>query len=184
MSTSTAAMSRPESGEHAPYYERYSSLVPEGDIVSILTQQMEEALQLLRGIDETSAGYRYAPDKWSIKQLLGHVIDTERIFSYRALRFARNDQNSLAGFDQDDFIRGANFDDHNFSDLIDEFENVRRASIHLFKPLSDEAWLRRGVASDNEVSVRALACIMAGHVTHHLQILKARYLANQPAAAS
>ncbi len=184
MTTSAAAMSRPESSEHAPYYERYTSLVPEGDIVSILTKQLHEALPLLRGIDETRAGYRYAPDKWSIKQLLGHVIDTERIFSYRALRFARNDKNPLVGFDQDDFVKGANFDDHYFADLVDEFENVRRASIHLFKPLSDEAWLRRGTASDNEVSVRALAYIMAGHLTHHLQVLKSRYLINEPATES
>jgi len=180
MTTSAAVMSRPESSEHAPYYERYTTLVPEGDIVSILTRQMEETLQLLRGVDEARAGYRYAPDKWSIKQLVGHVIDGERIFSYRALRFARNDQNPLTGFDQDDFVRGGNFDDRNLSDLVDEFENVRRATIHLFKPLSDEAWLRRGTANDDEVSVRALAYIMAGHVTHHNQILKSRYLINGP----
>ena len=97
MTTSAVAMSRPESSEHAPYYERYTSLVPAGDIVSILTRQMEDTLRLLGGIDETQAGYRYAPDKWSIKQLVGHLIDTERIFSYRALRFARNDSNSLTG---------------------------------------------------------------------------------------
>lgn len=184
MTTSAAAMSRPDSGEHAPYYERYTSLVPEGDIVSILERQMDETLQLWRGIDETRAAYRYAPDKWSIKQLIGHVIDTERIFGYRALRFARNDQNPLSGFDQDDFVRGGNFDERTFADLIDEFENVRRATIHLFKPLSDEAWLRRGAANDDEVSVRALAFILAGHVIHHNQILKSRYLANQPAEES
>lgn len=184
MTSSAAALSRPASSEHAPYYERYTSLVPEGDIVSILTQQLDEALQVLRGIDETRAGYRYAPDKWSIKQLVGHVIDGERIFAYRALRFARNDQTPLTGFDQDDFVRGGNFDEHNFADLVDEFENVRRASILLFKPLSEEAWLRRGTANDDEVSVRALAHIMAGHVTHHLQILRSRYLADETAPAS
>jgi hypothetical protein len=184
MTTSGVARSRPESTEHAAYYERYTSLVPEGDIVSILTRQLEETLPLLRGIDETRAGYRYAPDKWSIKQLLGHVIDGERVFGYRALRFARNDQTPLSGFEQDDFVRGGNFDDRNFTDLVAEFENVRRATIHLFKPLSDEAWLRRGTANDDEVSVRALAFIMAGHVMHHVQILKSRYLADEPAEKS
>jgi len=178
MTTSAAAMSRPESSEHAPYYERYTSLVPAGDIVSILTRQMEDTLRLLGGIDETQAGYRYAPDKWSIKQLVGHLIDTERIFSYRALRFARNDSNALTGFDQNDFVRSGDFDDRSFADLVDEFEHVRRATIHLFKPLSEEAWLRRGTASDAEVSVRALAFIIAGHETHHMQILKSRYLGN------
>ena len=184
MTTSAAARSRPASTEHAPYYERYTSLVPEGDIVSILTRQMEETLQLLRGIDETRAGYRYAPDKWSIKQLLGHLIDGERIFGYRALRFARNDQTPLSGFEQDDFVRGGNFDDRNFADLVAEFESVRQSTIHLFQPLSDEAWLRRGTANDDEVSVRALAFIMAGHVMHHVQILKSRYLNDETAGQS
>jgi hypothetical protein len=184
MTTSAAALSRPESHEHASYYERYTSLVPEGDIISILTRQLDETLQLLRGIDEARAGYRYAPDKWSIKQLLGHVIDTERIFSYRALRFARNDKSPVVGFDQDDFVRGGNFDDRNFKGLIDEFENVRRSTIHLFQPLSDEAWMRRGIANDDEVSVRALAFIIAGHLTHHNQILKSRYLAQETAEKS
>jgi len=176
MTISAAAKSRPESSEFAPYYERYTSLVPEGDIVSLLTMQLQEALQVLRGIDEARAGYRYAEDKWSIKQLLGHIIDSERIFAYRALRFARNDQNPLTGFDQEDFVRGGNFDARTIADLIDEFEYVRRASIHLFKPLNDEEWLRSGVANDAPVTVRALACIMAGHVIHHLQILQTRYL--------
>ncbi|MCU1265584.1 MAG: hypothetical protein JWM21_1902 [Acidobacteria bacterium] len=184
MTTSAAALSRPESSEHASYYERYTSLVTEGDIVSILTRQLDETLQLLRAIDETRAGYRYAPDKWSIKQLLGHVIDGERIFSYRALRFARDDKSPVVGFDQDDFVRGGDFDNRNFQDLIDEFENVRRSTIHLFKPLSDEAWMRRGIANDDEVSVRALAFIIAGHVIHHNQILTSRYLSEETAEKS
>ena len=178
MTTTAAAVARPDSSEHAAYYERYTKLVPEGDIVSILTNQLEETLQLLRGIDEQRAAYRYAPDKWSIKQLLGHVIDGERVFAYRALRFARNDSSALTGFDQDQFVNGADFDSRNFSDLVDEFEHVRKATIHLFKPLTDEEWLRRGVANDDEITVRALAHIMAGHVRHHSEILKTRYLRN------
>jgi DinB superfamily len=176
MTSSAVARSRPESNEHATYFERYTKLVPEGDIVSILTKQMEETQQVLQGIDEARAGFRYAPDKWSIKQLIGHLADTERIFSYRALRFARNDPNKLTGFDQDTFVSGGDFDSRTLSDLAVEFENVRKATLDLLKPLSDEAWLRRGIANDDEISVRALAFITAGHEIHHMQILKERYL--------
>lgn len=183
MATS-AALSRPESTEHAPYFERYTKLVPDGEIVSILTKQMENSLALLKSIDEAKANYRYAADKWSIKQLLGHVIDTERIFTYRALRFARNDSNPLVGYDQDQFVNGADFDSRNFADMVDEFDHVRRASIHLFKPLSDEEWLRRGTANDAEVSVRALAHILAGHELHHMDILKSRYLSDSAGAVA
>lgn len=179
-----AAAVRPESSEYASYYERYTSLVPEGDVVAILTRQLDESLQLLRGIDESQANYRYAPDKWSIKQLLGHVIDSERVFAYRALRFARNDSQGLTGFDQDQFVNGADFDSRNFADLVDEFEHIRRSTIHLLRPLSDEEWLRRGTANDNEISVRALAFILAGHETHHMTILKNRYLANEAGATA
>jgi uncharacterized damage-inducible protein DinB len=182
--TTSAALSRPESTEHAPYYSRYTSLVPDGEIVAILSKQIEDSLALLKSIDEAKANYRYAPDKWSIKQLLGHVIDTERIFTYRALRFARNDSNPLVGYDQDEFVNGADFDSRNFADMVDEFDHVRRASIHLFKPLSDEEWLRRGTANDAEVSVRALAHILAGHELHHMEILKTRYLSDTAGAAA
>ncbi|HXD32536.1 MAG TPA: DinB family protein [Pyrinomonadaceae bacterium] len=180
----TAAAMKPEAGEHAEYYERYVTLVPDGDVVSILSKQLEESLGVLRGIDETKANHSYAPDKWSIKQLLGHIIDTERIFAYRALRFARNDKQGLTGFDQDEFVTGANFDARNFADLVDEFEHVRKSTISLFKPLSDEEWLRRGTANDNEITVRALAFILAGHETHHMGILKTRYLANEAGASA
>jgi hypothetical protein len=175
MTTTAVAKARPESSEHAAYFERYTKLVPEGDIVSTLANQLDETLELLRGIDEQRASYRYAPDKWSIKQLLGHLIDTERVFAYRALRFARNDSNRLTGFDQDQFVNGADFDSRNFSDLVDEFQHVRKATIHLLKPLSDEEWLRRGVANEDEITVRALAHVMAGHVRHHTEILRTRY---------
>lgn len=180
--TTTAAAVKPESNEYASDYERYTSLVPEGDVVSILTKQLGESLEVLRGIDETKANYRYAPDKWSIKQLLGHMIDSERVFAYRALRFARNDAQELTGFDQDVFVKGADFDARTFADLVDEFDQVRRSTIYLFKPLSDEEWLRRGTANESEISVRALAFIMAGHETHHMGILKTRYLANEAGA--
>jgi hypothetical protein len=171
-----SAATRPDHTEYAPYYERYVSLVPEGDIASILEQQLEETLSLLASISETKAMHRYAAGKWSIKELVGHIIDGERIFAYRALRFARNDSNPLPGFEQDDYIRNAEFDSRTLADLVEEFNHLRRANIYLFKSLSSEAWHRRGIASENEVSVRALAYIMAGHITHHLEVLRSRYL--------
>ncbi|HKS28374.1 MAG TPA: DinB family protein [Pyrinomonadaceae bacterium] len=171
-----AASKFPEETEYAPYYGRYVSLVPEGDIVATLAEQMDSTARLLRSIGEEKAAHRYAPGKWSIKELVGHVIDGERIFAYRALRFARGDQTALPGFEQDDYIRHANFDAVPFEELVREFELVRGANLLMFKHLDEEAWQRRGVASDAEVSVRALAFIMAGHERHHMEILRTRYL--------
>ncbi len=173
---SATASNYPDATEYASYYGRYVSLVPAVDILETLTQQLDSTLALLRGIDEAKAGHRYAPDKWSIKELVGHVIDAERIFAYRALRFARNDKTEVPGFEQDDYIRYASFDECQLDELAREFEFVRKANLLMFKHLDDAAWLRRGVASDNEVSVRALAFIIAGHERHHMEILKTRYL--------
>jgi uncharacterized damage-inducible protein DinB len=167
---------RPETNEYAPYYEKYVSLVPEGDVVATLGQQLESTLATLRGITDEQADSRYAEGKWSIKELLGHIIDTERIFGYRALRFARNDQTPLSGFEQDGYVASARFGERRLSDLAEEFEHVRRANLALFRHLDTEAWARSGEASDNQVSVRALAHIIAGHETHHMRILRERYL--------
>lgn len=167
---------RPDETEYLSDYGKYISLVPEGDINALLAAQLDETLALLHSIPEASAGFRYAPDKWSIKELVGHVIDGERIFAYRALRFARNDQTALAGFEQDDYITHASFDDCSLAELASEFESVRRSTCYLFKHLNEEAWARRGTASENEVSVRALAYIIAGHELHHREILRSRYL--------
>jgi uncharacterized damage-inducible protein DinB len=166
----------PDTTEYAPYYGKYLSLVPEGDVVATLSRQLDETLSLLRGLSEAQADSRYAPDKWSIKEVVGHMIDTERIFAHRAFRFARNDQTALPGFEQDDYVRAGNFGNRPMKELADEFEQVRRANLTLLRSLDDAAWLRRGVASDNEVSVRALAYILAGHETHHMQIIRERYL--------
>jgi uncharacterized damage-inducible protein DinB len=173
---STAAANKPEANEFARYYSKYISLVRDGDVVSTLRQQLDNSLSLLRGIPEDKANSRYAPEKWSVKEVVGHVLDTERIFGYRALRFARNDQTPLNGFEQDDYVRAGNFGRIRLSDLADEFQNVRQANIHLFRSLDDAAWLRRGAANENEVSVRALAYIIAGHELHHMGILKSKYL--------
>ncbi len=173
---STAATARPEKTEYAPYYERYISLVADGDIVGTLGKQLEETLALIRGIPEARGGFRYAEGKWSVKELIGHVIDSERVFAYRALRFGRGDATSLSGFEQDDFVRGADFDGRSLNDLASEYEHVRRATISLFANLDEAAWNRRGAANNNEVSVRGLAFIVAGHERHHLEILRTRYL--------
>ena len=169
-------LARPGADEYAPYYAGYVDLVPDGDILAVLAEQIEETLDLLRWLSEDRAATRYEPGKWSIKEVCGHMIDAERIFAYRALRFARGDRQPLAGFEQEDYIRNSDFDSCSIKDLADEFEHVRRANISLFKSLDGEAWARRGTASDAEVSVRALAYIIAGHERHHMGVIRSRYL--------
>jgi uncharacterized damage-inducible protein DinB len=173
---SATAPARPEKSEYAPYYEKYVSLVPEADIVATLARQNEETLALLRTVTEERAGFRYEPGKWSIKQVVGHLIDAERIFAYRALAIARGERQPLPGMEQDEYMARADFDARTLADLAEEFGHVRRANVLMLRGLDDEAWSRRGVASDNEVTVRALAYIIAGHEAHHVQILRARYL--------
>lgn len=166
----------PETTEYPPYYEKYITLVAGGDILETLASQLDSSLALLQSIGEAKADWRYGPDKWSIKELVGHLIDTERIFAYRALRFARNDRTPLPGFEQDDYVRHAGFDACRLEELAREFEFVRRANLYMFRHLEDAAWQRRGIANDGEISVRALAFIMAGHEKHHMEILRTRYL--------
>ncbi|HEY7545594.1 MAG TPA: DinB family protein [Blastocatellia bacterium] len=167
---------RPDATEYAPYYGKYIDRVADGDILATLNQQIDDTLALLRSLSPAQSDSRYAPDKWSIKEVVGHLIDTERIFAYRALRIARNDQTPLAGFEQNDYVTNAAFSLCEMKDLASEFEHVRRASVYLFRHLDGQAWDRRGVASDNEVSVRALAWMLAGHELHHLGIVRERYL--------
>ena len=169
-------INRPEATEYVPYYQKYISLVPEGDVLKSLEQQLETTLTLLRGIPESQADSRYAPDKWSIKELVGHLIDSERIFAYRAMRFARNDETPLPGFEQDDYIRNAAFDSSRLADLASELEHLRRSNLYMFRHLEEAAWQRRGIANDAEISVRAIVYIMAGHELHHMEILRTRYL--------
>ena len=171
-------MKRPEQTEYASYYERYVSLVGEADIVSALEAQLYEFLEIFKEIEEEKGAYRYAENKWSIKELVGHLIDGERIFAYRAHRFARADRTPLEGFEQDGYIENANFDEIALENLVAEFSLLRRANMLFFVGLPEAAWSRAGVASGAEVSVRALAYIMVGHVRHHLQILRERYLAS------
>jgi hypothetical protein len=151
-------------------------LVRGEDLIGALEGQIGESLALLRSINDQKALHRYAPGKWSIKDVLGHLTDAERVFSYRALRFARNDSRPLLGFDQDPYVAAAGSDARAWSDMIAEFEHVRRASILFFRGLSPEAAMRAGVASDASVTVRALGYIIAGHELHHMGILRERYL--------
>lgn len=171
-----SAISRPDVGEYAPYYEKYVSLVTSDDIVETLASQLEVTETSLRAIAEEQAGHRYAEGKWSVRELVGHMIDTERIFAYRALRFSRNDANELPGFDQDLYVDNGPYEQCRLADLIDEFISVRRSTVSLFRNLQPEAWGRRGVASQNIMSVRALAFVTAGHELHHMAILRERYL--------
>lgn len=170
-----ASVLRPVKNEYDPYYERYISLVSEEDILIALDQQLSETLILLRGASEQHGSFRYETNKWSVKEVLGHLIDTERIMSYRALCIARADRTSLPGFEQDDYVKNGNFDSRSVSSLAREFEQVRRATISLFRNLDPQAWERRGKANNVEITVRALAYIIAGHELHHKAILKDRY---------
>ena len=174
---STFTVARPQAGEYAPYYERYISLVQGDDILNTLDQQRRETMLLLSCRDEEDGNFRYAPDKWSAKEVLGHVCDTERIFAYRALRIARADATPLEGFEQDDYVRNGGFAERPIGDLVEEFIAVRRATISLLRNLDEAAWVRRGLANKNEVSVRALAYIIAGHELHHRRILEEKYFA-------
>jgi uncharacterized damage-inducible protein DinB len=152
-------------------------LVPGGDILQLLASQVEDTAALLQPIDEHRAGeMRYAPGKWTVKQVLGHVVDTERIFTYRALRTARGDATPMPGFEQDDYVRFGPFDHCSLADLLDEFRIVRAASIALYRNLTPESWMRKGVANQFPVTVRGLAYLTAGHELHHAKILRERYL--------
>jgi hypothetical protein len=175
ISPAAFTIARPEPGEFAPYYERYISRVAGTDILGTLDAQRRQTLLLLSGRDDRDGEYRYAPGKWSAKEVLGHVCDTERVFAYRALRIARGDQTPLAGFEQDDYVKNSPFAKAPMEEIIEDYIAVRRASITLFRNLDEAAWVRRGVANKNEVSVRALAYIIAGHELHHRRILEEKY---------
>ena len=169
-------MTRPEPNECAPYYHTYISQVPEGDIIEILEKQLEETVNLLSGISEEKALFRYAPNKWSVKEIIGHVIDAERVFAYRALNIARNDKSDLPGMEQDDYVKFAQFDDLPLQDLLEEFRHVRQSNIFLFKSFDEEMQMRKGIASGCEFTVRTFPYIIAGHERHHQKVLRERYL--------
>jgi len=176
MSSIATASFRPEPGEYDPYFDRYISLVPGNDILATLDEQRRQTLLLLSGRTEADGDLRYAPDKWSLKEVLGHLNDAERIMSYRALRMARADATPIEGFEQDDYVRNGPFARRPLADLIEDYIAVRRATLSLLRNLDEAAWVRRGVANKNEVTVRALAYIIAGHELHHRRMLEEKYL--------
>jgi hypothetical protein len=166
----------PDRSEAAEYYFTYIDQVAEGDICETLETQSVETLTLLQGISEETSLRRYAPEKWSIRQVISHLNDTERLFVFRALWFARGFDSPLPSFDQNIAISAASADERSLSSHVEEFGAVRAATLTFFQNLSADAWARAGVASGNRFTVRALAYITAGHVTHHTSILRTRYL--------
>ena len=173
---------RPAKDEYAPHQETYVSLVSGSDILDVLRAQLLQSTALFSGRSEREGDFRYARNKWSVKEVIGHIADTERIFAYRAVRIARGDRTPLAGFEQDDYVREGCFNERELPDLVEEFVDVRRASLAFFRSLDAKAWSSRGVANQWEVTVRALAFIIAGHEIHHRRILAELYFPAIPRA--
>lgn len=167
---------RPESNEYNAYFKPYVDMVPEGDIIEILVQQEKETKDLLKKLTDEEARFRYEAHKWSIKQLIGHVADTERVMSYRLLAIARGDTTPLPGFDQDAYVEQAAFDEWPLEELLKNFSAVRASTVHLLKGLRDADWTKMGEANQSPLTVRALAYIIAGHERHHRNIIQTRYL--------
>ncbi len=167
---------RPGFSECATFYHHYLRQAPEGNIITFLEKQLERALTLFETIDEEQAGFRYQPGKWSIKEVLGHLTDTERVFAYRALCFARRDPQPLPGMEQDDYVLQANFNERSWTDLVEEFNYLRRSNLVLFKSFDPSLARVVGTASGVPFTLRALIYIIAGHTEHHLKILGERYL--------
>ena len=170
-------ITKPQDGEFAPYYGKYIQLVPEGDAIGALSSQIVGTVGTLRSVSDTDSLKRYAEGKWSIREVVGHLIDAERIFAYRALRFARNDKTPLPGFEQNDYIAPGKFDARHWPALIAEFEALRQSNLAMFRGFDADAWMRQGTASGNPMTVRAMAYVIAGHELHHMKIVRERYLA-------
>ncbi len=169
-------LERPNPNEAAPYYSIYIDRVASDDILDVLATQLEESATFLAEISEEQSLHRYAPGKWSMRELLGHVNDTERVFTFRALWFARGFQDPLPSYDQEIAVAAAESDRVSWASHVDEFRAIRSATLSLFRNLPAYSWSRSGIASDNSVTVRALAYIVAGHLSHHLAILRERYV--------
>jgi hypothetical protein len=177
-----APVRRPQPDEYASFFEKYVSLIQSDDIVGTLDAQRVQMVQLLGARSEREGNFRYAPGKWTVKEVIGHISDAERIFSYRALRIARGDQTPLSGFEQDDYIVTGGFSDRTMADISAEFLAVRMATLTLVQSFTEEAWGRRGTANNDSVTVRAMAYVIAGHEMHHRRILDDRYFPAIPRA--
>jgi DinB superfamily len=168
-------MKRPLEGDYAPFYANYIKNVPD-DALKAFEDQLYTTNVFFKSIPEDKIDYRYAEGKWSIKEIVGHLIDNERVMSYRALAISKNEKQSLPGFDENDYIRESNYSERNYSDLVEELKKVRESNILMFKNFSEEIFDRRGVANNSEVTVRAILFIITGHELHHINIIKERYL--------
>lgn len=180
MATSSIWDQRPSPDEYGPFYKRYINKLGPGNILDILTNQRRTTYMLINSLNREQALYRYDEGKWTVKEVIGHMIDTERIFSYRVLAICRNDPNELTGFDQDDYVAAANFNDRTLQNLADEYDALRKSNIQLFKSFNEDMLERRGVANNYELSVRAIPFIIAGHERHHLELLASRYKLDVP----
>lgn len=169
-------ISAPDRTEYAAYYSPYIDKVAGNDVLAVLEAQLGQTLPVLEHVPEERSLHRYAPGKWSIRQVMSHVNDTERLFAFRAFWFARGIEDPLPSFDQDAAVTIAGADERPWSSHVDEFKSIRAGTLTLFRNLPADAWMRRGVASGNPFTVRALAYICAGHVTHHVNVLQERYL--------
>lgn len=174
---SAVAIPRPADTDVPPAFVAYLAKVPPGDVFPHLARQLDDTLALVSGLSESEAAFRYAPDKWSIKQILGHLIDCERIFVYRAVSFARKEAAPLPGFDENAYVAATDFDARSLASLIEELRAVRASTVAFFAGLPAEALSRRGVASGREYDVKTVAAIIVGHERHHRGVLSERYLA-------
>lgn len=161
---------------NAPFYDPYIALVDDPDVISVLEKQMNTTYELLNNIGEDRGNYAYEPGKWTIKELVGHLADSERVFGYRALRFSRQDKTELAGYEQDDYVANSNFNERTLKDLADELLTLRKSNLILFRSLTDEMLKMTGTANESEVSVDALLFIIAGHEKHHINVIREKYL--------
>ena len=171
-------MSRPQPAEYDPYYQKYVGLVPEDEIVPVLDGQTDELDKLFDGVPEEKGTFAYADGKWTLKEVLSHIIDGERMFAYRVFRIARGDKTPIEGFEQDGYIENSHANRRTFSELLNEFRLLREANVLFFKNLETGDWVRTGTANNVAISVRSLAWIMVGHIRHHTAILRERYLTN------
>ena len=170
------SLSRPLPGEYAEGYARYIEAAPEGDVLALLRAQLDEVGELYSRLTEAQGAHRYAPGKWSLKDLLQHLSDAERIFAYRTLRFGRGDATPLPGFEEDDYAAAAKADDHSLETLLADFRSARQASLALFGSLPAAAWLNKGTSNGRSVTARVLPFVCLGHAAHHLAVIRERYL--------
>ncbi len=168
-------MQRPKQGDYAQYYEQYISELKGNDILKILESQLSEAIIFFKSIPEEKGGFKYSEGKWSVKEVIGHITDNERVLAYRALCIARGEKNELPGFEQDDYVKLGKFNNRTLNDLINEFRLLRESDLVMFKSFDEESLSKDGIASKNRVTVLAILFIVAGHTLHHLRILKEKY---------